>query len=669
MKKSAILFAIFFLSIAIFAQWSDDPAINTSIHSGAGEQAIPKIVTSPSGITYIAWFSNEGGNYNVRLQLLDINGNKMWGEEGLLVSDHPSMSWLTDWDMAINHNDHAILTFQDIRNDGNNDVFAYCISPNGEFIYGEDGIELSNGPAFDVSPKVTITNDNNAIFAWQAEDVIIMQKIDKWGYKDWGPNGHTINSSNTLSWPQLLPVGDDDVIMKYFEDSGPAWAPTRHVFAQRFETYGNPVWDNETIISNAAGISAWTQIFPFLNDGNDGFYIAWHDDRDNNGLASIYVQHIDFDGQILFNDDGIEVSTMPGRNHFYPDLALPPGSDDLFIYWNEMDGDQNSRGIYGQKISSSGERLWTDNGKVFIEISSTNVYPLAARNTNEDMIVIYESSYNVMDAGIKAMRIDTDGNFIWEDDIIDMCTVQSEKVHSVANQFLNNQIIAVWEDSRNGDKDIYGQNIQLDGTLGPIASANNLTVIPDTLFCESYEYNYAYILNNSSESILIDNIDFEFGWHSYFIEIPDLPYNISAGDYIILEIGIIPGSDIYNFIDMINIESEVGTYLIIINIDSELIAELNPLIKQEIIVQIYPNPFTEQLNFNFMLEKTSNIQLSIFNTQGQVIKTIRHNMLPAGKQTLYWDGKNETGISVNKGIYYYRISVGETEHRGKVIKG
>ena len=37
--------------------------------------------------------------------------------------------------------------------------------------------------------------------------------------------------------------------------------------------------------------------------------------------------------KILFDDDGIEASTMPNRNHFYAELALPVGSDDIFVFW------------------------------------------------------------------------------------------------------------------------------------------------------------------------------------------------------------------------------------------------------------------------------------------------------------------------------------------------
>ncbi len=40
-----------------------------------------------------------------------------------------------------------------------------------------------------------------------------------------------------------------------------------------------------------------------------------------------------------------------------------------------------------KKFLASGERLWTDNGKSIIEISSTNVYPFSASQSEDDIIV------------------------------------------------------------------------------------------------------------------------------------------------------------------------------------------------------------------------------------------------------------------------------------------
>jgi hypothetical protein len=132
-----------------------------------------------------------------------------------------------------------------------------------------------------------------------------------------------------------------------------------------------------------------------------------------------------------------------------------------------MDADQNNRGLYGQKLTSTGTRLWPTTGKIFIEISSTNVYPLAARNSPADVVLFYEEYTDAVNGHLKAMRIDGNGGYIWSPSIKTICNVTSEKVHTVTNDFANNQWILSWEDNRNSDRDIYAQNIQLDGSLGP----------------------------------------------------------------------------------------------------------------------------------------------------------------------------------------------------------
>ncbi|MCK4338645.1 MAG: T9SS type A sorting domain-containing protein [Candidatus Cloacimonetes bacterium] len=468
-KKCYLILLLLLIPILLFAEWSSNPAQNFAVCDLTGSQAIPKIATSSTGDTYISWFSNETGNYDVRLQRFDVQGNELWVHNGILISDHPSMSWLTDWDMTVDNANHAILTFQDIRNLGNNNIYAYRISPDGDFVWGNDGLDLTNSTAFDVSPKVTVTNTGNAVFAWQADEVIIMQKISPEGNLLWGDNGITLTCADTYSWPQLLPAGTDDVIMKFFEDSGLFPMTTRHVYAQRFDANCNVVWSEDTIISNAGGISAWTQIFPFISDGNDGFFIAWHDDRDNNMLADIFIQHVDSNGNTLWTANGVEVSTMPNRNHFYPQLVYPLNRGDVYVFWNEMDSDQNLRGIYGQKMSETGDRLWTGYGKVFIEICSTDYYPFAARSSDTDAVVFYDEYLDALNSNIKAMRIAPDGSYVWTEQHIMLSSVSSEKLHFDVNNFANDQWIAVWEDRRNDNGDIYAQNIQITGELGPVS--------------------------------------------------------------------------------------------------------------------------------------------------------------------------------------------------------
>ena len=325
MKKRAFLTILFcaIFTIALYAEWSSDPAINTVVCNLPGEDAIPKVVAGPTGDIYIGYFSSAEGNYNVRLQRYDSAGNPQWEANGILISDHTSMSWLTDWDMTVDQDNYAILTFQDIRNAGNNNVYAYRISSDGSFMWGSDGLELSNTTDFDVSPKVTVTSAGNAVIAWNSGDISRLQKISPDGTLQWGATGITISGANRYSWPQPIAVENDNVIVKYFDDSGPVWAPTRHIYSQKYNTDGNAVWAQPCAISTAGAITAWTQILPIVPDENYGFFIGWYDDRDNNLNADIYVQHVNSSGTCLFTTNGILASTNEYNEHYYPNSDKP----------------------------------------------------------------------------------------------------------------------------------------------------------------------------------------------------------------------------------------------------------------------------------------------------------------------------------------------------------
>ena len=467
MKK--LLFFVLIMALtgsALLAQWSSDPAQNNAICDLGGEQAIAKVVTGPIGDTYIGWFSNDSGNYDVRLQRLDSSGNELWDHNGILISDNPAMSWLTDWDMIVDQNNHVILTFQDIRNGGNNNVYAYRIAPDGTFVWGADGLELSNSTAFDVSPKACITSTGNTVVTWQADTVIIMQKIAPDGTLLWGPDGITLSCADTYSWPQPLAVEDDNILLKFFHDSGPPYAPTRHCYMQKYDTNGNAVWTSDTVVSNAGGITAWTQVFNIISDENNGCFISWHDSRGGGTISYPFVQHVNSDGSVAFTANGVQLSTEANRQNFYPESVFNVGNDELITYWSQTDGAQNNHGITGQKLDTSGNLLWGTNGNNIISISSLYVLPFAVRQANDDVIILFEEYTDAVNAYVKAMRLDTDGNYVWPAEQVTMCSVASSKVHSEGSQFSNNQIIATWEDDRNGPKDIYAQNINLDGTIG-----------------------------------------------------------------------------------------------------------------------------------------------------------------------------------------------------------
>jgi hypothetical protein len=467
MHKKVLFWILLFAMLQatlLWSQWSNDPAVNTAICTLGGEQAIPKIVVGPSGDYYISWFSNDSGNYDVRLQRLDADGNALWDDNGILISNHPAMSWLTDWDMAIDADNNVILTFQDIRNGGNNNVYAYRIAPDGTFVWGADGLELSNTTYMDAAPKAAVASNGDAVISWHNDIGLIMQRISPDGTLLWGDEGILLSGTDAYTWPQIIPVEDGNVILKYFVDSGPFYAPTRHVFAQKYDTAGTALWTDPTVISNAGGISAWTQIFSIVSDNANGLFIGWHEDRDNNNNADVYVQHVFADGSVDWAPNGILASTQTNSEHYYPKLAYQSGEDALYVYWNEMDADQNNRGLNLQKIDTSGTLLWGNNGMTVVPLMPDDVYLYAAGNDDQKIVAFYEQG--TTGTQVKAVAVNNDGTYSWTGNSVTLSSVANGVVHPVVSPLANGQWVSTWEDSRDADVNIYAQNLNCDGTLG-----------------------------------------------------------------------------------------------------------------------------------------------------------------------------------------------------------
>lgn len=466
MKKLYLFLTFALLPFLALSQWSNDHATNIQVTNHEGEQVIPKVDYCPNGDFYVGYFSGENGNYNVRLQLYDFQGNQLWEDNGILISNHPSMSWLTDWDMKADKEGNAILAFQDIR-DGSeiNNVYAYKISSSGEFLWGDDGILVSLQGQMNASPKVCVTAVNNVIIAYMSDNSVFFQKYAPDGQALWTKKFEETSTTN-YTWPQLMAVGEDDFIMKYFEDSGPFYSPDRYVYVQRYDTNGEGVWAQPAPVSTAGSISAWTQIFSMKNDGNDGVFISWHDGRTSDWNSYSYLQYVDANGQVMFTQNGVLLSTLYNDNQFYSQLVVPENHEFVYVFWYETDSNQTQYGIFGQKVSYSGEILWGDIGIPFFNIGSLYYNVVDVKNVGNDAVLFYEKENGTNATSINAMRIDPDGNTVWQEESVAISSTPNEKIHIVVSEPFENQWILAWEEDRSDNSDVFAQNLTFEGNIG-----------------------------------------------------------------------------------------------------------------------------------------------------------------------------------------------------------
>ena len=77
--------------------------------------------------------------------------------------------------------------------------------------------------------------------------------------------------------------------------------------------------------------------------------------------------------------------------------------------------------------------------------------------------------------------------------------------------------------------------------------------------------------------------------------------------------------------------------------------------------QNYPNPFNPTTTIGYALKDDSDVDLMIYNVRGQLVRTLVSSQQSAGVYNIVWNGKNDQGVSVPTGVYFFRIRANEFE--------
>ena len=73
------------------------------------------------------------------------------------------------------------------------------------------------------------------------------------------------------------------------------------------------------------------------------------------------------------------------------------------------------------------------------------------------------------------------------------------------------------------------------------------------------------------------------------------------------------------------------------------------------LVSNVPNPFNPSTQITYRLGASGAVRLRIYNTLGQVVRTLVHEVQPAGRYQVVWEGRDERGVAVASGVYLARL--------------
>ena len=70
---------------------------------------------------------------------------------------------------------------------------------------------------------------------------------------------------------------------------------------------------------------------------------------------------------------------------------------------------------------------------------------------------------------------------------------------------------------------------------------------------------------------------------------------------------------------------------------------------------IYPNPAHTEITVDLTVERPTEINISIYDLRGRLIRTLQRGLLAAGSHLVTWKGRDQRGAAVGSGVYLCRM--------------
>lgn len=476
MKKTILIALLTLVGYALSAQWTNNTDLNTLV--AASRTGDMQSIGTSDGKTYVAFWHEvpEPIYYELRLQLLDEQGNQLFGPEGILVNDTVSMSsFTTVWSLSIDRDDNILIGFNGTGND--NAAYVHKIAPDGTQFWGTSGVAVGSG--YDVK-TVTLAN-GEVLVTWLPGNKGAMQKIAADGSLVW-PNPITIEptiANHKTSGGELAALSGGDYIVIVHDRGG--FSPSALPYAQRYNTDGVAVWPGLVALTNNY-YTAFNRRYSLIQDG-DVVYFGY------SGAQGIqphgFLQRINPDGTLPWGINGSDFSTQTTFFERDVQVAFEAGSDVIWGICEYSDNTQGQVGEYVQKFDKqTGSRQLSNEGREVFPVSTDYISHQGKLRTIDDLPIFLVSDGNsngVFPKDLLAVYLDKNGAFAWPEHTRPMATnANGVKSRIQFNKPAFGKATCVWVEARGNEFGVpYAQQLALactPPTAGFSFSANALEV-------------------------------------------------------------------------------------------------------------------------------------------------------------------------------------------------
>ncbi len=84
-------------------------------------------------------------------------------------------------------------------------------------------------------------------------------------------------------------------------------------------------------------------------------------------------------------------------------------------------------------------------------------------------------------------------------------------------------------------------------------------------------------------------------------------------------------------------------------------------------LRIGPNPFCDSATLRFRLNRDGATRLLLYDAGGRLVRTLAEGDRAAGEHAVQWEGRDESGVRLPSGVYYYRLDVPDGRVTGRIL--
>ncbi len=420
MKKVYLAFLMLLLSLTASAQWGTELGVEPKPMGTLAYGS--EFVMTQDGTIWYYYFHPQGFHFTVtektedgvvvkdsvvtkyqqRLQAISKDGQVLFGDSGMVVSDYANRSWTQVNQYLYANSDNTVtLVVADCRNSGaeerNITYTAYRIRRDGTHVWDSDGVCLDEGYNYFWTACMTFCelSDGSTAFAWCHETsdgwATEIQKVSADGKTQYKlADTRLTKTAGYYTYPYMVPSDNGSFILVY------AYSSNYYLRAMKYNSDGTKAWPSEVKVygggwGSVTSLQSRMKVYP---TADHGVIVTWNDDRNNDGYYLPYLAYIGSDGTSRFTNENGKPDICLSYDEYSaypPKIVFSRDGSAIYAVFNQFS--QNSQGwqqLTLQKVDAkTGELLYGSTGVQILNIAVQDINNASVQLGEGDNVICF----------------------------------------------------------------------------------------------------------------------------------------------------------------------------------------------------------------------------------------------------------------------------------------